>query len=123
VGTVFYKLADNTSAYFSRGGVLFFALLFTALSTMAEIPALFGQRPIVFRHSRAAMYHPFVEALALTIVDIPITFVTIVLFSIIIYFLVGLQRTASQFFIFFLLVFTMTVCDFINSGTYAYDLV
>lgn len=28
---------------------------------MAEIPALFGQRPIVHRHQKAAMYHPFVE--------------------------------------------------------------
>ncbi|EIN12917.1 hypothetical protein PUNSTDRAFT_82390 [Punctularia strigosozonata HHB-11173 SS5] len=109
VGTVFYNLPKSTSAYFSRGGVLFFSLLFAALSTMSEIPALFGQRPIVFRHNRAAMYHPFVEAVALTVVDVPITFITMLLFSIIIYFLVGLQRTAGQFFIFYLLVFTMTV--------------
>ena len=39
---------------------------------MAEIPALFGQRDIVIKHYKAAMYHPFVEAAALTIVDLPI---------------------------------------------------
>lgn len=64
---------------------------------MAEIPALFVQRPIVNRHSKAAMYHPFVEALALTLVDAPITAVTIIFFSVILYFLVGLQRSAGQF--------------------------
>ena len=37
-------------------------LLFPALSSMAEIPALYGQRPIVSRHKKAAMYHPFIEA-------------------------------------------------------------
>lgn len=40
----------------------FSALLFAALSSMAEIPALFAQRPIVIKHYKAAMYHPFIEA-------------------------------------------------------------
>ncbi|EGO00657.1 hypothetical protein SERLA73DRAFT_105009 [Serpula lacrymans var. lacrymans S7.3] len=109
MGTVFLQLNDATSAYFSRGGILFFALLFGALSSMAEIPALYAQRPIVLRHQKAAMYHPFVESLARTIVDIPMTFIIQVVFSVLLYFLVGLQRTASQFFIFFLVTFTMTI--------------
>ncbi|KAI0943006.1 hypothetical protein AcW1_002753 [Taiwanofungus camphoratus] len=109
VGTIFLKLSTNTATFFSRGGVLFFSILFAALSTMAEIPALFVQRPIVNRHSKAAMYHPFVEALALTLVDAPITAVTIIFFSVILYFLVGLQRSAGQFFIFLLIVYTMTL--------------
>jgi len=49
------------------------------------------------KHAKAAMYHPFVEAAALTIVDIPITFITITAFSVIIYFMVGLQSSAHQF--------------------------
>jgi ABC-type multidrug transport system permease subunit len=73
------------------------ALLFSALSSMAEIPALYAQRPIVARHQKAAMYHPAIDSLAMTLVDIPITFITIALFSIILYFLVGLQRTVDQF--------------------------
>ena len=73
------------------------SLLWSALSSMAEIPALFAQRPIVVKHARAAMYHPFIEAAALTIVDVPITFFTIMVFSIIIYFMVGLQDSADQF--------------------------
>ncbi|VDC00110.1 unnamed protein product [Peniophora sp. CBMAI 1063] len=108
-GTVFYQIPDSTSAYFSRGGVLFFALLFAALTAMSEIPALFAQRPIVLKHFRSAMYHPFIEATALTLVDIPITFITLILFSIVLYFLVGLQTSASQFFTFYLFIFTMAL--------------
>ncbi|KAH7929251.1 hypothetical protein BV22DRAFT_1192162 [Leucogyrophana mollusca] len=108
MGTVFLKLPDATSAYFSRGGILFFALFFGALSSMAEIPALFAQRPIVLRHQKAAMYYPFIEALAHTVVDIPITFITQLVFTVILYLLVDLQRTAAQFFTFYLIVFTMT---------------
>ncbi|KDR70391.1 hypothetical protein GALMADRAFT_254847 [Galerina marginata CBS 339.88] len=109
IGSVFLNSPESTSAYFSRGGVLFFALLFAAISTMAEIPALYSQRPIILRHQKAALYHPFVEALALTLVDIPISLVTTVVFGIIIYFMVGLQRSADQFFIFLLFVFAMTI--------------
>ncbi|TFY82943.1 hypothetical protein EWM64_g1058 [Hericium alpestre] len=109
MGTVFYNSPEATGAYFSRGGVLFFALLFSALSAMSEIPALFAQRPIIIKHYRAAMYHPFIDAAALTLVDLPVTFLINSVFSVILYFLVDLQRTASQFFIFFLFIFTMAV--------------
>ena len=88
---------------------MYFAILFGAISAMAEIPALYSQRPIVNRHQKAAMYHPFIEALALTIVDIPLTFLIQIIFSVVVYFLVGLQKTAQQFFIFYLLVLTMTL--------------
>jgi ABC-type multidrug transport system permease subunit len=60
---------------------------------MAEIPALYVQRPIVLRHKKAALYHPFMEAVALTLVDVPITFVISVVFSVILYFMVGLQQS------------------------------
>ncbi|KAI0693726.1 pleiotropic drug resistance ABC transporter [Cytidiella melzeri] len=103
-GTIFFRLKDNTASFFSRGGVLFFAILFSALSAMAEIPALFAQRPIVLRHFQAAMYHPFADSIALTLVDVPITIFSLIFFSIILYFLVGLQETAGQFFTFFLVV-------------------
>lgn len=76
---------------------------------MSEIPALFAQRPIVIRHQKAAMYHPMVEALAMTLVDIPITLVTMTLFSVILYFVVKLQQTASQFLCVLLFLFVIVV--------------
>ncbi|KAG6829056.1 hypothetical protein H0H87_012757 [Tephrocybe sp. NHM501043] len=76
---------------------------------MAEITALYAQRPIVHRHKAAALYHPFIEAVALTLVDVPITSVTTLLFGIILYFMVGLQGAADQYFVFQLFVFTMSI--------------
>ncbi|KDR66421.1 hypothetical protein GALMADRAFT_80772 [Galerina marginata CBS 339.88] len=101
IGTTFIKIPDSTAAYFSRGGVLFFSVFVPALFSMSEIPALFSQRPIVLRHQKAAMYHPMVEALAMTLVDVPFTLGTIVLFTIIVYFIVKLQQSAAQFFTYF----------------------
>ncbi|KAF8638207.1 hypothetical protein AX16_010553 [Volvariella volvacea WC 439] len=109
MGSVFLRSDEATSAYFSRGGVMFFALLFSALTAMAEIPALYTQRPIVLRHERAALYHPFVEALSLSLVDIPITVVILIIFCVILYFMVGLQSSADQFFIFYLFVLVMSI--------------
>ena len=43
------------------------------------------------------MYHPFIEAAAMTLVDIPITFVTLTVYCLVLYFVVGLQATAGQF--------------------------
>ena len=73
------------------------SLLFSALATMSEIPSLYAQREIVLRHEKAAMYHPFVEALAHTLVDVPITLVIMIVFSVVLYFMTGLQRSAEQF--------------------------
>ena len=64
---------------------------------MSEIPALFSQRQIVLRHQRGALYYPFIDSLAHTIVDIPITLISLGVMSAILYFLVGLQKTARQF--------------------------
>jgi ATP-binding cassette subfamily G (WHITE) protein 2 (SNQ2) len=61
---------------------------------MSEIAGLYTQRPIIHRHKNAALYHPFIEALALTLVDVPITFLTSIVFGVILYFMVGLQRSA-----------------------------
>lgn len=95
--TVFLKLPLETSAFYSRGGILFFSILFSALTAMSEIPALYQQRPIVLRHEKAALYHPFIEALALTLVDMPITIFINVVYVSMIYFACGLQRSAEQF--------------------------
>lgn len=64
---------------------------------MAEIAVLFQQRPIILRQYKAALYHPFVDAIALTLSDLPVTIISTSVFCITMYFIVGLQRTAEQF--------------------------
>ncbi|KAG0695683.1 ABC-2 type transporter-domain-containing protein [Suillus ampliporus] len=108
MGTVFLNVPNDTSAYFSREGVLFFSLFFSAVTSVAEVPALFFQRPIVLRHQKAALHYPFIQSLVHTVVDIPITLIVQLVFAVILYFLVGLQRSAAQFFIFYLFIVLMS---------------
>ncbi|SNX85670.1 probable SNQ2 - ABC transporter involved in multidrug resistance [Melanopsichium pennsylvanicum] len=111
IGSVYYMAPKNTSGFFSRGGVLFFALLYNSFTAMSEITAGYAQRPIVIRQRRFAMIHPSSDALANTLLDMPIRLVTLICFDIILYFMVGLKHTAGQFFVFFgttlLVTFTM----------------
>ncbi|KAF9555317.1 pleiotropic drug resistance ABC transporter [Agrocybe pediades] len=107
LGTVFLKLPDTTSAFYSRSGLLFFALFFSAIMALSEIPALFAQRPIILRHQQWALYHPFTEAVALTIMEVPITLLTSLIYGGLLYGLGELQKSAGQFFIFILFVFTV----------------
>jgi ATP-binding cassette subfamily G (WHITE) protein 2 (PDR) len=84
------------------------AVLFNALTAIAEINSLYAQRPIVEKHNSYAFYHPFTEAMAGVVSDIPVKFVQATMFNIILYFMSGLRREPGQFFLFFLIVYTAT---------------
>ncbi|KAJ1944994.1 ATP-binding cassette transporter snq2, partial [Linderina macrospora] len=110
VGTLFLSLPETTMGAFTRGGVLFFALLFNSLSAQAELPKAITGREVVYKHKSFAMYHPAALSLAQTVVDIPIMVLQIVIFSCILYFATGLSRTAGQFFAFVLFLFIGCLC-------------
>lgn len=50
VGALFYNMPPTAAGVFSRGGVLFFMLLFNALLALAELTAVFSSRPILMKH-------------------------------------------------------------------------
>lgn len=102
IGSIFYGTPNNTASFFQKGGVLFFAVLLNALIAISEINTLYAQRPIVEKQASYAFYHPFTEALAGVVADIPVKFAIATCFNVILYFLAGLRREPSQFFIFFL---------------------
>jgi ABC-type multidrug transport system permease subunit len=47
IGSIFYGTVDSTASFFSKGAVLFFAILLNALIAITEINTLYSQRPIV----------------------------------------------------------------------------
>ena len=102
IGSVFFGTKLSTGSFFAKGSVLFFAVLLSALQSMVEINTLYAQRPIVTKHKSYAFYHPFTEAVAGIVADLPIKFCIATVFNIILYFLAGLRTEPSQFFIFFL---------------------
>jgi ABC-type multidrug transport system permease subunit len=114
VGSIYYNTPATTAAFFSKGSVLFCVVLVNTLMSVAEIPTLFAQRPIVAKHVQYALYHPASDALAGVIADLPIKWLISTVFGIIMYFLAGLKQEASAFFIFYLFSFctmlTMSAC-------------
>ncbi|KAL3456645.1 ABC-2 type transporter-domain-containing protein [Aspergillus heterothallicus] len=106
LGSVFYNSPSDSSAFFQKGATLFFAVLMNALITMNEIMTLYTQRPIVEKQTSYAFVHPFTEALASIIVDLPAKLSRCSAFSIVLYFMTNLRREPSQFFIFYLFLIT-----------------
>lgn len=59
-------------------------------------------RPILYKQLSYRFYRGSALSIAQTITDIPLTSIRILLFSIIIYFMCGLERSAGGFFTFYL---------------------
>ncbi|KAH7409672.1 ABC-2 type transporter [Cadophora sp. MPI-SDFR-AT-0126] len=108
IGSVYFGTPAATAGFTSLGATLFMAVLLNALTAISEISSLYNQRPIVQKHASYAFYHPATEAVAGVVSDIPIKFITAVVFNIIIYFLSGLRRDPGPFFLYFLITFLMT---------------
>ena len=109
IGSVFYNLLSDTSSFYSRGALLFFAVLLNAFSSNLEILTLYAQRAIVEKHTRYALYHPFAEAIASMLCDLPSKILGSVTFNLALYFLSNLRRTPGAFFFFLLFSFSITL--------------
>ncbi|KAF1977467.1 ABC drug exporter AbcA [Bimuria novae-zelandiae CBS 107.79] len=109
VASVFYNLPSDTSSFFSRGALIFFAILMNAFSSALEILALYAQRPIVEKHSRYALYHPSAEAFASMLTDMPYKILNCIGFNLVLYFMTNLRREPGYFFFFLLVSFLLTL--------------
>ena len=107
--SVFYNTPATTNSFFPRGVIIFFSVLFNALTASIEILSLYLQRPIVEKHSRYAFYHPSAEAISSFIVDLPCKILAATGFNVVLYFLTNLRREPGPFFIFFLFAFMCTL--------------
>lgn len=109
VGSLFYDLPRNSGGVFPRGGVLFFMLLFNALLALAELTVAFSSRPIMLKHKSFSFHRPSAYAIAQTVVDAPLVLIQVLIFDIVVYWMAGLSRTASQFFISLLILWIITM--------------
>ncbi|KAG0669884.1 ATP-binding cassette transporter snq2 [Maudiozyma exigua] len=112
-GSLYYNTPSSTSGAFSRGGVLYFCLLYYSLMGLANIS--FDHRPILQKHKGYSLYHPAAEAMASTISGFPFRMLGLTCFLIIIFFLSGLNRTAHTFFTVYLF---LTMCSEAINGLF-----
>jgi len=117
VGSVFYRLPESAAGAFTRGGLLFLALLFNALTSFSELPSQMMGRPILFRQVGYRFYRPAAFSIAAVLSDVPYNISNIFVFCIVTYFMGGLYSSGGAFWIFFLFVFLtfMTMSTFFRT--------
>ncbi|KAI8933315.1 hypothetical protein NX059_009940 [Plenodomus lindquistii] len=106
VGTVWLDLPDTSAGAFTRGGVLFIALLFNAFQAFSELASTMLGRPIINKHRAFTFHRPSALWIAQIGVDLLFAASQILVFSIIVYFMTNLVRDAGAFFTFFLVITT-----------------
>ncbi|KAL2867650.1 putative ABC multidrug transporter [Aspergillus lucknowensis] len=108
-GSLFYDAPNNSAGLFVKSGALFFALLYNSLLAMAEVTESFQGRPVLIKHKAFAYFHPAAFCIAQIAADIPVLIFQVSIFSIVLYFMVGLEMTAAAFFTFWIVVFATTM--------------
>ncbi|BGO92884.1 hypothetical protein NBRC10512_008005 [Rhodotorula toruloides] len=103
-GAVYFQMPETASGAFTRGGLIFIALLFNSFQAFNELPTQMMGRAIIHKHKTFAFYRPSAAALAATIADAPNNMIQILVFDIIAYFMSGLYRSAGAFFSFYVTV-------------------
>ncbi|KAL3447866.1 ABC-2 type transporter-domain-containing protein [Aspergillus insuetus] len=109
-GSCFYDAPDDTSGLFIKGGGVFFAILYNNIVAMSEVTESFKGRPVLVKHKSFAMYHPAAFCLAQITADFPVLLFQCTIFSVVIYWMIGLKHTAAAFFTFWAILFTTTLC-------------
>ncbi|PYI04413.1 hypothetical protein BO78DRAFT_431332 [Aspergillus sclerotiicarbonarius CBS 121057] len=108
-GSLFYDAPNNSSGLFVKSGALFFSLLYHSLLAMSEVTDSFSGRPVLIKHKNFAYFHPAAFCIAQIAADIPVLLFQVSIFSLVVYFMVGLTMSASIFFTYWILVFTTTI--------------
>ncbi|KAF8079124.1 ABC-2 type transporter-domain-containing protein [Lyophyllum atratum] len=102
IGAAYYNQPLTSAGAFTRGGVIFAALLTTCLDAFGEMPMQMLGRPILRKQTSYSMYRPSAIALANTLSDLPFSASRVLVFNLIVYFLSGLHNSAGGFFTFHL---------------------
>ncbi|KDQ63067.1 hypothetical protein JAAARDRAFT_119769 [Jaapia argillacea MUCL 33604] len=102
IGAAFINQPPTSAGAFTRGSVIFAAMLTACLENFGEMPMQMLGRPILKKQTSYSLYRPAAIAVANTLADIPFSGIRVLLYDIIIYFMSGLSRTAGGFFTFHL---------------------
>lgn len=104
-GSGYYAVSKTMSGSFERSGAMFFAAAYFYITAMTEIVKTVKACAVLLKQHTIGLISPAVYAIVQTTADIPFALIQSIIFSVCYYFLIGLSLSASQFFIFVLLVF------------------
>jgi ATP-binding cassette, subfamily G (WHITE), member 2, SNQ2 len=109
VGSLFYGETLGTAGTFSRGGALFFSILFLGWLQLTELMKAVSGRAVVSRQRDYAFYRPSAVAIARVVTDLPVIAIQVCIFGLIMYFMCSLDVDAGKFWIYMLFVYVTTI--------------
>ncbi|KAI6382872.1 hypothetical protein MCOR25_000388 [Pyricularia grisea] len=104
IGTLYINLGETSATSFSKGGLMFISLLFNAFEAFAELGSTMLGRGIVNKHKAYAFHRPSALWIGQIFVDQAFGVPRVLVFSLIVYFMTNLYRSAGAFFMFFLFI-------------------
>lgn len=72
LGAVYWDLPQTSSGAFTRGGIMFIALLYTSFTAFVELPLSIFGRPVLYKQSALLFYRRSALPLGQMLVDLPI---------------------------------------------------
>ncbi|KAL2259850.1 hypothetical protein VTK26DRAFT_6321 [Humicola hyalothermophila] len=103
LGTLYLNLGHTSAHAFSKGGLLFIALLHNVFSAFSELAGTMSGRAVINKHRAYAFHRPSALWLAQIFVDQIFSAAQVLVFAVIVYFMTNLARDAGAFFTFYLL--------------------
>ncbi|GMM37894.1 hypothetical protein DASC09_052190 [Saccharomycopsis crataegensis] len=124
VGSMFYNIPEDTSGADSRSGILFYCLVYCAVTSLAEIAKSFANRKITLKQKSYSMYHLSAEALQEIVTEMPVKICAIIILALTSYWMPNLKHQAGPFFMYLIFLFLINQCFsfmFKLIATLAYD--
>jgi ATP-binding cassette subfamily G (WHITE) protein 2 len=95
----------------NRMGAIFFIVTNQVMANLSAIELFLKERVLFIHENASGYYHVSTYFIAKLICDlIPLRIIPSILFSTIVYFMIGFQQTVEKFFIFYFAIFTTTIC-------------
>lgn len=98
VGGVFFNVQDNSSGAFNRGGAIFFAIMYNCFNALASVPLILRGRAVSSKHNSYLLYRTYIQPFCAQMTNVPFAITTVVGWSVVNYWMVGLRPSAAAFF-------------------------
>ncbi|KAI9112967.1 hypothetical protein K1719_016081 [Acacia pycnantha] len=109
LGTIYINIGFDKEGIEKRFGLFAFTLTFLLSSTTETLPIFIGERPIILRETSSGVYRLSSYIIANTLVFLPYLLVIAVIYSIPVYFLVGLCASWLSFAYFVLVIWLIVL--------------
>ncbi len=110
IGLILYQRPNDQIGIYEKFAALFYANVHSSLKSFSYVIIVFSDKTYYIRERRSKMYLASSFVLARLLSKLPEFLISSFVFSVIVYFMVGLESTLSGFFFFYLCLFCLELC-------------